>query len=672
MSTAAPAFTDLDTRAVDTLRVLAMDAIERAGDGHPGAAIALAPAAYVLWSRYLRFDPQDPAWPDRDRFVLSAGHASVLQYAALHLAGYDLSIEDLRSQRQAGSRTPGHPERGHTAGIEVTTGPLGQGVANGVGLAIAERLLADQAGPELVDHRTWVFAGDGCLMEGVSAEASSLAGHLGLGKLIMLYDDNGITIDGGTDLAFTEDVSARYRAYGWQVLEVADVNDLGAVAAAYEEAIGDTTRPSLIRARSTIAWGAPTKQGTSAAHGAKLGTDEVAAAKRAYGWDPDLHFFVPEEVPGLWQARVPEHRAARHAWADRFAALDAADPDLAAALASDAGAALPSGWQDALAGFDVDVDEATRKSSQRVLAALAPRLPRLVGGSADLAGSNLTLLPEVPALTADRVGRNLHYGVREHAMGAIGNGIAAHGGLNPFVATFLVFSDYLRPTIRLAALMHLPVIYVLTHDSIGLGGDGPTHQPVEHLASLRAIPGLDVLRPADAAETAAAWQAALARTDGPTALVLTRQGVPALTRTGGGTAGDLLKGGYVLREAQGSTPHLLLIASGSEVHLAVAAADRLEEEGGVPTRVVSLPSWERFADQPAAYREAVLPATVRARLGIEAASPFGWERWIGADGDMLAVESYGASAPGGTLLAVRGFTVEQVVERARTLLTRLG
>ena len=664
--------TTTDTLAVDTVRVLAMDAIERAGDGHPGTAMALAPAAYVLWSQFLRFDPADPDWPDRDRFVLSVGHASVLQHIILHLTGYDLGIDDLKSQRQLGSRTPGHPERGHTPGVETTTGPLGQGVGNAVGFAIAERLLADRAGSDLVSHRTWVFAGDGDLMEGVSGEASSLAGHLGLDKLTVLYDDNRITIDGGTDLTFSEDVGARYESYGWHVQHIEDANDRDAIAAAYAAAVAETERPSLIRLRSVIAWGAPKKSGTSSAHGSALGADEVAATKTFYGWDPEATFVVPEGVPERWRQRVPEHQAERQAWESRAQARAEHDPDIVANLRSTTGGVLPDGWDDDLDGlFDDAGAMATRKASSKVIQTVAARVPGLVGGSADLAGSNLTTIEGGGDLSRDGVGRNIHFGVREHAMGAIANGLAAHGGLHPFVATFLVFSDYMRPSVRLAALMSLPVVYVWTHDSIGLGGDGPTHQPVEHLASLRAMPNLEVIRPADGPETVEAWRAALARTDGPTALALSRQSVPALDREELAPAAALARGGYVLREADSGSPQLILIASGSEVGLAVDAAVRLEAEDGVATRVVSLPCWERFSAQDADYRAQVIPPDIPARLAVEAASPFGWREWVGEAGETLGVETFGASGPGGEVLAERGFTVDTLVSRARGMLTRL-
>ncbi|HEV2931150.1 MAG TPA: transketolase, partial [Propionibacteriaceae bacterium] len=529
----APA-ADLDRLAIDTVRTLAMDTIQKAGSGHPGTAMALAPAAYVLWTRFLTFDPADPDWFDRDRFVLSNGHASVLQYAVLHLTSYPLGIRDLKQQRQWGSLTPGHPEYGHTPGVEVTTGPLGQGVGNGVGFAIAERLLAgryNRPGHEVVDHRTWVFAGDGDLMEGVSGEASSLAGHLRLGKLTVLYDDNKITIDGPTEITFTEDVAKRYEAYGWHVQHVEDANDLDELTAAYQAAVDEPERPSFIRLRSLIAWGAPNAQGTSKAHGAALGEDEVRATKEVYGWNPDKHFKVPDGVPERWQARLPANRQARAAWHGRMNAYADAEPTLAAELRGALAGELPAGW-------DSDVDKlfaepkklATRKASQQALNALAPNLPTLLGGSADLAESNLTDIAAEGDLTATEVGRNLRFGIREHGMGAITNGLAAHGGLRPFCATFLVFSDYMRPSVRLASLMGLPVVYVWTHDSIGLGGDGPTHQPIEHLASLRLIPNLHVIRPADTPETAEAWRAAMRRSDGPTALVMSRQELPPIDR----------------------------------------------------------------------------------------------------------------------------------------------
>jgi transketolase len=491
--------TDPETLAVDTVRTLAMDAIQKAGDGHPGTAMALAPAAYVLWTRFLTFDPDEPDWFDRDRFVLSNGHASVLQYIALHLTGYDLGIDDLKQQRQWGSRTPGHPEHFLTPGVEVTTGPLGQGVGNAVGFAIAERFLAhryNRPGHQVVDHRTWAFCSDGDMMEGVSGEASSIAGFLRLGKLTFLYDDNHITIDGRTEITFAEDVEARYRAYGWHTLAVEDANDLEAIAAAYQAAIDEPDRPSFIRLRSHIAWGAPHAQDTAKAHGSALGEDEVRATKQAYGWDPDKHFYVPEGVYDRWRVRVPANQAARAAWQERLAAYDEAEPELAAELRAGIAGKLPAGWDAELDGlFAEPKKQATRSASQQVMNAIARRLPTFLGGSADLAESNKTDLEGAGDMGPEEVGRNLHYGIREHAMGTISNGLALHGGLRPFAATFLIFSDYMRPSVRLASLMGLPVAYVWTHDSVGLGGDGPTHQPIEQLASLRAMPVLRVIRP---------------------------------------------------------------------------------------------------------------------------------------------------------------------------------
>jgi transketolase len=665
---------DLDRLAVDTVRVLAMDTIQKAGSGHPGTAMALAPAAYVLWTRFLKFDPADPDWFDRDRFVLSNGHASVLQYAVLHLTGYPLGIRDLKQQRQWGSLTPGHPERGHTPGVEVTTGPLGQGVGNGVGFAVAERLLAaryNRPGHELVDHRTWVFAGDGDMMEGVASEASSLAGHLRLGKLTVLYDDNHITIDGPTEITFTEDVAARYEAYGWHTQHVEDANDTEAIAAAYQAAVDEPERPSFIRLRSHIAWGAPHAQDTPKAHGAALGEDEVRATKQAYGWNPDKHFKVPDGVPARWQVRVPANREARAGWQRRLDAYAQAEPALAAELRTALAGALPAGWDAGLEGlFAEPRKQATRKASQQAINAIAPNLPNLVGGSADLAESNLTDVVGGGDLSPGGAGRNVHFGVREHGMGAITNGLAAHGGLRPFCATFLVFSDYMRPSVRLAALMGLPVAYVWTHDSVGLGGDGPTHQPVEQLGSLRLMPNVNVIRPADGPETAEAWRAALRRTDGPTALVLTRQELPVIDRTRYAPAEGLHRGAYVLAEASDGEPELILLATGSEVWLALAARDELEQREEVPTRVVSMPCWELFEAQPPSYRDEVLPPQVTARLAVEAGSTALWHKWVGSLGGVVGIDHYGASAPGGTALSKFGFTEDNVVERALSVLHR--
>jgi transketolase len=674
---------DPDILAVDTVRTLAMDAIQKAGDGHPGTAMALAPAAYVLWTRFLKFDPGEPDWFDRDRFVLSNGHASVLQYIALHLTGYDLGIDDLKQQRQWGSRTPGHPEHFLTPGVEVTTGPLGQGVGNAVGFAIAERFLAhryNRPGHEVVNHRTWAFCSDGDMMEGVSGEVSSIAGFLRLGKLTFLYDDNHITIDGRTEITFAEDVEARYRAYGWHTVAVEDANDLEAIAAAYQAAIDEPDRPTFIRLRSHIAWGAPHAQDTAKAHGSALGEDEVRATKQVYGWDPDRHFYVPDGVDDRWRTRVPANQAARAAWHERLAAYDEAEPELAAELRAGIAGKLPDGWDAELDGLFTEPKKlATRSASQKVMNAIARRLPVFLGGSADLAESNKTDLEGAGDMGPDEVGRNLHYGIREHGMGAISNGLALHGGLRPFAATFLIFSDYMRPSVRLASLMGLPVVYVWTHDSIGLGGDGPTHQPIEQLASLRAMPVLRVFRPADAPETVEAWRAAIERSDGPTALALTRQDLPPIDRTTHAGARGLHRGAYVLADDDGGQPSpggargpdLVLIATGSEVWVALEARQRLQAEG-IATRVVSMPCWELFAEQDQGYRDEVLPPSVRARVAVEAAATFGWERWVGDDGEVVGIDHFGASAPGATVLEKFGFTPDDVADRARALLGRLG
>ena len=674
MTTETARGTDLDTLAVDTVRTLAMDAIQKAGDGHPGTAMALGPAAYVLWTRFLTFDPEVPDWFDRDRFVLSNGHASVLQYIALHLTGYGVGIDDLKQQRQWGSITPGHPEHFLTPGVEVTTGPLGQGVGNAVGFAVAERFLADRynrGGQEVVDHRTWAFCSDGDMMEGVSSEASSYAGYLRLGKLTLLYDDNHITIDGRTEITFGEDVEARYRAYGWHTVAVEDANDTEELAAAYQAAVDEPGRPTFIRLRSHIAWGAPNAQDTSKAHGSALGEDEVRATKQAYGWDPDKHFFVPDGVYDRWRAKVPANQEARAGWERRLEDYARAEPELAAELRLGIAGELPDGWDTELGKlFAEPKKQATRSASEACINAIAKRLPTFIGGSADLAESNKTDIKDGGSMGPEEVGRNLHFGIREHAMGAISNGLALHGGLRPYCATFLVFSDYMRPSVRLANLMDLPVVYVWTHDSIGLGGDGPTHQPVEHLAALRAMPRLRVMRPADGPETAEAWRAAIARTDGPTALALSRQDLPPIDRAAHAGAEGLHKGAYVLAEADGGQPRLVLIATGSEVWVALEARERLQADG-IPTRVVSMPCWELFEDQDQDYRDQVLPPGVQARVAVEAASSFGWSRWVGEHGEVVSRDDFGASAPGELVLEKFGFTPGNVADRARSLLGRL-
>lgn len=652
----------LAERSIATLKTLAMDAVEQAKSGHPGTPMALAPLAYALWTRSMTYSAAHPGWPDRDRFVLSCGHASMLLYGALHLTGYPLGLEHLRAFRQWHSPAAGHPERGECEGVETTTGPLGQGIGNAVGMALAERMLAERfnrPGHEVVSHRTWVIASDGDLMEGVSAEAASLAGHLCLSRLCVFYDDNRITIDGRTDLSFTEDVGARFRAYGWNVLHVALDAPWTAYAEAAEQACA-ADRPTLVICRTRIAPGAPTKEDTSEAHGAPLGEAEIRAVKRALGWPEDAQFLVPPEVAAHMREAGARGAAQVAAWEQRMVAYRAAHPALAGELDRVLSGRLPAGWESALPSFPAGTRLATRQASGKSLQAVAARVPELVGGSADLAGSNNTALPGMGEVQRGAYGgRMLHFGVREHGMGAILNGMALHGGWRPFGATFLIFSDYMKPSIRLAALMRLPVIYVFTHDSVGVGEDGPTHQPIEQLAGLRAIPGLTVVRPCDANETAQAWRLALER-HGPTALVLTRQALATLDRTRLAPAEGLRQGGYVLREAAGA--RLTLVATGSEVELALAACERLEQQGQ-PARVVSLPAWDLFGQRPAAEREAVLgPGTVR--VGIEAAASLGWERWVGAGGALVTLDRFGASAPAGRLFQELGFTADHVARVA--------
>ncbi len=663
--------TELDQLCINTLRTLVMDGVQKAKSGHPGMPMGVADMAYVLWTRFLKHSPANPAWPDRDRFVLSAGHGSMLLYSLLHLTGYDLRLEEIKNFRQWSSRTPGHPEYGLTTGVETTTGPLGQGFANGVGMAIAERFLAatfNRPGFPIFGHFTYAIVSDGDLMEGVSHEAASLAGHLGLGKLIYLYDDNEISIEGSTDLTFTEDVPARFRAYGWHVQEV-DGYDLDGIEAAIRAAQEETKRPSLIVCHTHIAYGSPNKQDTAGAHGAPLGEEEVRLTKEALGWPPDAHFLIPNEALAVFRQAVKRGREAEAQWRETCERYRAAYPEEGALLETLWAGRLPAGWIDALPTFaPADGPLATRKASGAVLNALAPALPTLIGGSADLAPSNVTLLKgfadfqrETPA------GRNLRFGVREHAMGSVLNGLASHGGVFPYGGTFLVFSDYMRPAVRLAAMMHLPVVYVWTHDSVWIGEDGPTHQPVEQLAALRAIPNLVVIRPADGNETAAAWRVALERRDGPTALALTRQKLPVLFETTRNPAEKVARGAYVLADSSG-IPSVLLIASGSEVHLALEARDLLAEKG-IAVRVVSMPSWELFDAQPASYRDAVLPPQVTARLAIEAGVTQGWAKYVGLAGDVMGLDRFGASAPYKVLMEKFGFTAEAVAEQALNLLS---
>ncbi|MFG2735517.1 transketolase [Streptomyces harbinensis] len=673
-----PDFTwsELDRRAVDTARVLAADAVQHAGHGHPGTAMTLAPAAYTLFQKVMRHDPADPAWAGRDRFVLSAGHASLTLYIQLYLAGFGLELDDLKAFRRHGSLTPGHPEYGHTAGVETTTGPLGQGVANAVGMAMAaryERGLFDPdtaVGRSPFDHFVYAIAGDGCLQEGIAAEASSLAGHQKLGNLIMLWDDNHISIEGDTVTAVSEDTALRYEAYGWHVqrvdpLENGDI-DPAALHAAVRAAQAVTDKPSLIALRTIIAWPAPNAQNTEAAHGAALGTAEVAATKRVLGLDPDQSFEVADEVIAHARGALARGREARAAWEKDLAAWRTAQPERAAVFDRVSAGELPEGWESALPSFTTGTKVATRAASGQVLKALGAVIPELWGGSADLAGSNNTtidagssFLPEGnPLPEADPYGRTIHFGIREHAMAAELNGIALHGNTRAYGGTFLVFSDYMRNAVRMSALMGLPVTYVWTHDSIGLGEDGPTHQPVEHLASLRAIPGLNVVRPADAHETAIAWREALRRGT-PHGLALSRQGLPVYAPNEGAA-----RGGYIHTEASGGTPQAVLIATGSEVQLAVAARDLLQAEG-IPTRVVSMPCVEWFEEQDRSYRDAVLPPAVRARVAVEAGVALTWHRYTGDAGRIVSLEHFGASADGATLFREYGFTPEAVAEAAR-------
>ena len=654
----------------NAIRALAMDAVEQARSGHPGMPMGLADVATVLFGRFLKFDPSSPDWPDRDRFVLSNGHGSMLLYALLYLTGYpDIDIDEIRNFRQLGSRTAGHPEYGVAAGIETTTGPLGQGLANAVGMALAERSMAARFGSELVDHHTYVVCGDGCLMEGISQEAISLAGHLRLDRLIVLYDSNDISIDGPTSLAFSDDARARFESAGWHTQRV-DGHDPEAVAAAIAAAKAEP-RPSMIECRTVIGFGAPTKAGTAASHGAPLGADEIAGTREGLGW-PHAPFTVPDSILEAWRTIGERGRDARAAWEARRAALgEGRRAAFDAAVAGD----LPAGLSEALAGLkrsfaDEGPTIATRVANQRVIAAIADALPCLIGGSADLTGSNGTKTDAlVPIAPGDYGGRYLYFGVREHAMGAVMNGMALHGGVIPFGGTFLTFTDYCRPAIRLSALMELRVIYVMTHDSIGLGEDGPTHQPIEHLASLRAMPNLLLFRPADAVETAECWELALANAERPSVLALTRQGVPCLRAGAGGngTGNACARGGYVLREASGETPRVVLLATGSECAIADEARQTLEA-AGVPTRLVSLPCWALFDEQEPAYRDGVLGDADTVRIAVEAASPFGWERYVGPAGAIVGMRGFGASAPAKDLYAHFGITADAVVAAAKARL----
>jgi transketolase len=661
----------LDELCINTVRALAMDAVQKAESGHPGAPMALAPLAYLLYTRHLKHNPADPEWPDRDRFVLSNGHASMLLYASLHMSGYGVSVDEIRNFRQWGSITPGHPEHGLTPGIETTTGPLGQGFANAVGMAAAEAHLAavfNREGHSIIDHHTWFICGDGDLMEGISHEAASFAGHFGLGKLIGFYDDNRITIDGSTDLTFSDDSARRFEAYGWHVQRVDDVNDLEALDAAIATARAETTRPSLIVVRTVIGYGSPNRAGTAKAHGEALGVEEVKRSKESLGWTSTEPFTVPNEAVAHWRRGNEALAFANDAWRRSLIAYAKAHPIDAKELGRRLQGELPGGWQQAIPAFNAENGSvATRASSGVVLNALAAKVPELIGGSADLSGSNLTIIKDSPIFSAkNHAGRNIHFGVREHGMGGIMNGMALHGGVIPYGGTFLVFSDYMRPSIRLAALMHQRVIYVFTHDSIGLGEDGPTHQPVEHLTALRTIPNVTVIRPGDSSEVAEAWRTALLHKTGPVALVLTRQKVAFIDRAHRGAAAELARGGYVLDAgARRAQPELVLIATGSEVGLALEAQKRIEE-GGKSVRVVSMPSHELFLQQPAEYQASVLPEGVR-RIAIEAAHPMSWQRFLRPGDVMIGIDHFGASAPYQRLYTEYGITVDAVVAASQSV-----
>jgi transketolase len=659
-------------RAINTIRFLSADGVQKANSGHPGLPMGTAALAYTIWMRHMRFNPRDPKWADRDRFILSGGHGSMLLYSLLYLTGYDLKMDELMSFRQWGSRTPGHPEYGLTPGVEVTTGPLGQGLSNGVGMAIAAAQLAakfNQPSYDVVNHFFYAIVTDGDLMEGVASEAASLAGHLKLGRLIYLYDDNHITIDGKTEIAFTEDRAARFSAYGWQILRVEDGNDVEQIDKAIQQAKADP-RPSLIVCRTHIGYGLPTRQDTAKAHGEPPGDQELNGAKEKLGWPLEPRFLVPEDVLAHFRTSVEKGEKLEAEWKRLFKSYGSAYPELAGELARRLEGRLPEGWDAGLPEYPADEKGmATRISSGKVLNALAGKLPELTGGSADLAPSNKTWIDGEPSFQPEsRQGRNMHFGVREHAMGSVVNGMAVHGGVIPYGGTFLVFSDYMRPAIRLSALSHYGSIWVFTHDSIGVGEDGPTHQPIEHITALRAIPNLVVIRPADANEVCEAWKLAIARRDGPTALALTRQDLPTMDRTVFKPASGLQRGAYVLADMGDKEPELILMASGSEVPLIVKAGFAMVREG-INVRLVSFPSWELFAAQDQAYRDSVLLPGVKARLAVEAGISQGWEKWVGDEGAMLMVDRYGSSAPYKVMFEQYGFTVDHVVELARQLLS---
>jgi len=682
-------FNTLDEKCIDTIRFLAVDAVQRANSGHPGMPMGAASMAYVLWANHLKHNPANPNWADRDRFILSAGHGSMLLYALLHLTGYDLPLSELQSFRQWGSKTAGHPESHITPGVEATTGPLGQGISNAVGMALAEAHLAarfNRPNHTIVDHFTYVIASDGDLMEGVASEACSLAGMLSLGKLIVLFDDNRISLAGSTTLTFTEDVGKRFEAYGWHVQLVDDGNDLRAIDAALHTAKDEVSRPSLISVRTIIGYGSPNKQGTFSSHGSPLGRDELLAAKSNLGWPTEPDFLIPDDAREQFRKAVSHGKAKQAKWKAAFSRYSQAFPEPAAEFKRTMTCELPQEWEKDLPAFQADQKGiATRKASETILQALAPRIPELMGGSADLNPSTLSWLKGFgdfasPKTSSEGVqglvggewgygGRNVHFGVREHAMGSIATGMALHGGLIPYTATFLVFSDYMRPPVRLAALSECRAIYIFTHDSIGLGEDGPTHQPVEQIMNLRAVPNLTVIRPADAAETVEAWRAALLRNNGPTALIFTRQGVPVLDRTQCQGAQALQQGGYILWESAKDVPQVILIGTGSETYIALEAGKKLAGQG-IGVRVVSLPSWELFDGQPQDYRDSVLPPGVKARVAVEAGIKLGWEHYVGLEGTVIGMDSFGASAPASVLYEKFGITVDHVAQSAKELIKK--
>ncbi|RLC25769.1 MAG: transketolase [Deltaproteobacteria bacterium] len=663
---------EIDELCINTIRTLSMDAIQKANSGHPGAPMGLAPAAYILWKCFLKHNSKNPEWTDRDRFVLSGGHASMLLYSLLYLSGYDLTLDDIKNFRQWGSKTPGHPEYGHTPGVETTTGPLGQGFTNAVGMALAERHLAtifNHPGYEIIDHYTYMICGDGDLMEGITAEAASFAGHMGLAKLICIYDDNKISIEGNTDITFTEDVGLRFKAYNWHVTTVEDGNNLDDIHRAIEEARAETTMPSIIILRTHIAFGSPNKQDSADAHGAPLGEEEIRLTKRNLGWDENISFYVPEQVIKIFEECINKGKKAESIWKEKFEEYCSKYPVLSKKLNDSLNDSLNKGWDANLPDFSKNEGPiATRAASGKILNAIAENIPYLIGGSADLAPSNNTIIKSSHDFQKNMFdGRNIRFGVREHAMGGIMSGIALHKGLRPYGGTFFVFADYMRPAIRLAALMKLPIIYIFTHDSIAVGEDGPTHQPVEHLAGLRAIPGLTVIRPADATETIEAWRLAAKTTDCPVALILSRQKLPVIDRKIYSSADKLVNGAYILSDSDGK-PDIILIATGSEVHIALKA-EKILKEKGISVRVVSMPSWELFEKTSQEYKDKVLLPDVNIRIAVEAGISMGWERYTGSSGAVIGINEFGASAPGNMVMEKFGFTSENIVQKAIELLT---